>query len=111
MTLKWEDQGNGSFYARDEVTGLSAQVEKSGIDPDKPFVWFIADLPVYPDPIDDPTDFADSEYSGSAATAEEAMAAAEDIIPDEELISEMRADAEAKWEAWHKARRDAADNN
>lgn len=42
MTLKWQDQGNGSYYATDETTGLSARVLKSGTG----YFWFIADFPV-----------------------------------------------------------------
>jgi hypothetical protein len=113
VSLQWKDQGNGSFYARDEATGLSAQVEQSGISPEKPFVWFIADLPILPPPSDGYLTTGDDypNHNGCAATAEEARTAAEDAMPDRDKFDAMRVDAENKWKGWDKARRDAAPNN
>jgi hypothetical protein len=31
LSLNWEVQGNGSYFACDEATGLSARIMKSGI--------------------------------------------------------------------------------
>lgn len=92
MTLKWQDQGNGSYHARDETTGLSAQVMKSGIG----YFWFIADLPCTPCSSDN--DYRD--YEGRAPTAKEAMAAAENAMPDEEKFSSIQAEAESLWGEW-----------
>jgi hypothetical protein len=92
MSLNWEDQGNGSYFARDEATGLSAQVLKSGAV----YFWFIADLPSIPCSSDN----GYLNYEGRAATAEVAMAAAEDAMPDEEEYKAMLAEAESLWGKW-----------
>ena len=89
MSLNWEDQGNGSYCARDEATGLSAQVMKSGIG----YFWFIADLPCTPCSSD--KGYLDSE--GRAATAEEAKTAAENAMPDAEEFRAIQAEAESLW--------------
>ncbi len=93
MALNWEDQGNGSYFARDEATGLSAQVMKSGAV----HIWFIADLPSTPCSADK----GYLNYEGRAATAEEAITAAENAMPDEEEYKAMLAEAESLWEGWH----------
>jgi hypothetical protein len=90
--LNWEDQGNGSYFARDEATGLSAQVMKSGFV----YFWFIADLPSIPCSSDE----GYLNHEGRAATAEEAMTAAENAMPDEEEYRAILADAEALLGKW-----------
>jgi len=93
LSLNWEDQGNGSYYARNEATGLLAQVMKSGLV----YFWFIADLPSIPCSSDE----GYLKYEGRAATAEEAMTAAEHAMPDEEEYRAMLAEAESLWGEWH----------
>ncbi len=93
MSLKWQDQGNGSYYARDETTGLSAQVMKSG----NGFFWFIADLPSTPCSSDN----GYRDYEGRATTVEEAMAAAESAMPNAEQFSSIQAEAESLWGEWN----------
>ena len=93
LSLNWEDQGNGSYYARDEATGLSAQVMKSGLV----YFWFIADLPSIPCS----ADVGYLKYEGRAATAEEAMIAAENAMPNEEEYKAMLAEAESLWGVWY----------
>jgi hypothetical protein len=93
ISLNWEDQGNGSYYARDDATGLSAQVMKSGLE----YFWFIADLPSIPCC----TDEGYLNFEGRAATAEEAMTAAENAIPAEEEYRAMLAKAESLLGEWH----------
>ena len=93
MSLNWEDQGNGSYFARDKATGLSAQVMKYGLV----YFWFIADLPSIPCSSDE----GYLKYEGRAATAEEAMTAAEHAMPDEEEYRAMLAEAESLWGEWH----------
>jgi hypothetical protein len=92
MSLNWEEQGNGSYFARDEATGLSAQVMKSGLA----YFWFIADLPSIPCSSDE----GYLNYEGRAATAEEAMTAAENAIPDREEYKAILAEAESLWGEW-----------
>jgi hypothetical protein len=93
MSLKWQDQGNGSYFAKDETTGLSAQVMKSGIG----FYWFIADLPCTPCS----SDKGYLDYEGRAATAEQAKVAAENAMPDVEEFIAIQAEAEYLWGEWH----------
>jgi hypothetical protein len=108
MHLPWENQGDSSCYARDPVTGLTAQVDKSSADPAKPYFWFVADLPCGP-----PTSGIDAyggyfdnypDYHGTAATEAEARAAVEEIMPDLDLLREMQQEAEAEWDEWNKTR-------
>jgi hypothetical protein len=91
-SLNWEEKGNGSYYARDETTGLSAQVMKSGLA----YFWFIADLPSIPCSSDE----GYLNYEGRAATAGEAMTAAEIAMPDEEEYRAMLAKAESLLGKW-----------
>lgn len=92
MSLHWEERGNGSYYARDEATGLSAQVMKSGAL----YFWLIVDLPSIPCSSDE----GYLKYEGRAATAEEAMTAAENALPDEAEYRTMLAEAESLWRGW-----------
>jgi hypothetical protein len=92
MPLNWENQGNGSYCARDEATGLSAQVMKSGMV----YFWFIADLPSIPCSSDE----GYLKYEGRAATAAEAMTAAENAMPDADEYRAMLAEAESLLGKW-----------
>jgi hypothetical protein len=99
MRLHW----NANGHAFDEATGLSAQVECNDPGSAEPWIWFLADWPVYPGPKE-----VDRVPSGRAATEGAAKAAAEAALPTEEGMEKMRSEAEEQWQAFRDSQDRAA---
>ena len=96
IRLHWNDTG----HARDDATGLSLQVERNGIDPAYPWVWFITDMPVFPD-----RDQSEDRRHGRAPTEVEAKLAAEAGLPSVDELRAFESGSESAWVDDHTRRK------
>ena len=95
--------------AKDPISGLLLQVECDNFCDDAPWVWFVADgWPSFPGGNKN----LSNEYpAGRAATELDAKEDAEDALPTKEEMEEITKEAEQEWDAYYKAKTDAAPNN
>jgi hypothetical protein len=104
LVLKWDSNGT----AHDPDTGLTAHVERNGTDADSPWIWFLADWPVFPAGREN---IQNECPRSSAATEEAAKRAAEETLPTPEEMTSLCRESEKAWSAYYKAQEDAASDN